>query len=803
MLKNYLKVAIRNLRRNKTYSAINLFGLAAGTLCCLYIVLYLQDQYSYDTHYQDAKNIYRIVTIVKLSDDKHDHATCSPPIAPALKSDFPEVQQFARLVPTLGATEHLLRYKEKSFYERSAFLADSSFFDLFNWHFTSGNAANALSAPNSIVLLQTVAQKLFNKEDPLNKIISIEDADGRHDFKVTGVIDESAGKSSIRANMFIRMDPNGIGKEILANTTWSGNNFTYSFIKLKPGTNAAALEKKLPAFLNKYGAEQMKSIGMTKELHLEPLTNIHTTVGHEHEMTPTVSRTFLFVLLLIAVLIQVIACINFMNLSTARASRRAKEVGVRKVIGAERKSLIFQFLAESFVLSLLGVLIALPLLALLLPYLNQLTQADIRLLSLLHGSIGLLLLAIVVITGLLAGSYPAFYLSAFQAIKVIKGNFTSHISVAGVRRSLVVFQFVLSIVLIAGIVCIYSQLNYIKNKDLGFDKAQKMIFSFYTPDAKKKMQVFANDVKQLPEVKAVSIASNYPGQFSYNDWIVYLQGGSLAAGVDQQNLASDENFVKAMGIKLVSGRDFRTGDSATVLINKTLMNRLGLKQESAAGNMLYCGDERKYEIAGVIEDLNYSSLRDDIKPFMIICDPKQYNLHHVIISANSDHYNGLLQKMRDIWNKDLATVPFEYVFLDDAVEQQYATEITLSGIINSFTLMAIIISCLGLFGLAAFSAEQRTKEIGIRKVLGASMVGIVRLLSTDFLKLVLLAFVIATPIAVWGISKWLQSFAYKIDLSWWMFILAGSLALCIALFTVCSQAIRAALANPVKSLRSE
>jgi len=803
MLKNYLKVAIRNLRRNKTYSAINLFGLAAGTLCCLYIVLYLQDQYSYDKHYQDAARIYRIVTIVKLSGDKHDHATCSPPIAPALKNDFPEVQQFARLVPTLGATEHLLRYKEQSFYERGAFLADSSFFDLFSWHFTSGNAANALSEPNSIVLLQTVAQKLFNKEEPLNKIITIEDADGRHDFKVTGVVDERAGKSSIHANMFMRMDANGIGKDILANTTWSGNNFTYSFIKLKPGTNAAALEKKLPAFLNKYGAEQMKSIGMTKELHLEPLTNIHTAVGHEHEMTPTVSRTFLFVLLLIAVLIQVIACINFMNLSTARASRRAKEVGVRKVIGAERKSLIFQFLAESFILSLLGVLIALPLLALLLPYLNQLTHADIRLSSLLHGSIGLLLLTIVVITGLLAGSYPAFYLSAFQAIKVIKGNFTSHISVAGVRRSLVVFQFVLSIVLIAGIIGIYSQLNYIKNKDLGFDKVQKMVFSFYTPDAKKKMQVFANDVKQLPEVKAVSIASNYPGQFSYNDWIVYLQGGNLATGVDQQNLASDENFAKAMGIKLVSGRDFRTGDSSRVLINKTLMNRLGLKQESAAGTMLYCGDERKYEIAGVIEDLNYSSLRDDIKPFMIICEPKRNDLHHVIINAHSDHYGDLLQKMRVIWNKDLATVPFDYVFLDDAVEQQYTTEITLSGIINSFTLMAIIISCLGLFGLAAFSAEQRTKEIGIRKVLGASMVGIIRLLSTDFLKLVLLAFVIATPIAWWAMSKWLQSFAYKIDLSWWIFILAGALALCIALLTVCSQAIRAALANPVKSLRTE
>jgi putative ABC transport system permease protein len=803
MFKNYFKTASRFLLKNKTFSFINIIGLAIGTLCCLYIVLYVQEQYSYDKYYKDAQGIYRITTTTSLSGDKHDMATTSPPIAPALKNDFPEVQQFTRIVPTLGASDHLIRYGEKSFYQKDAYSVDSTFFSVLNFHFVNGNESTALTEPNSIVLFKQVADKLFGNEDPINKVITLEDADGKNDFKVTGVVDESLGKSNIKASMFIRMNANGYGGSVLSNTMWAGNNFANSYIKLKPGTNVASFEKKLPAFLNKYGANQLKDLGMEKQLHLQPVGSIHTTIGHEVEMTDTVSNSFLYILLLIAALIQIIACINFMNLSTARASRRAKEVGVRKVIGAKKSSLRIQFLTESFLLSLISVGISLPLLMFALPYLNQITHADILLSSLLNYKIALLLGGIIIITSFVAGSYPAFYLSAFQAIKVIKGNFTNHVSVAGIRRSLVVFQFVLSVGLIASIIIIYSQLNYIKNKDLGFDKNQKLIFSFYTPSAKDKMHAFANDINELSEVKATSIANNYPGGSAYHDWIVYTQGGNLTTGIDQQNISCDENFVKTTGIQVISGRDFRFNDSAKVLINQTLMKRLGLTPENAHGTKLFYGDPGSLEIAGVIKDINYSSLRNEVKPFMLICVRKDRDLHNVIVNVNSSNYKTLLSKIEAIWHKDLYAEPFTYSFLDEEVQQQYQSDITYSNIINCFTLMAILISCLGLFGLASFSAEQRKKEIGVRKVLGASVSGIVQLLSKDFLKLVGIAILIATPIAWWGMNKWLQNFAYRIDISWWMFVLAGCIAICIALLTVSFQAIKAAIANPVKSLRTE
>lgn len=804
MFNNYFKTAWRFLLKNKAFSFINIIGLSMGTLCCLYITLYVKDQYSYDTQYNDAKDIYRIVTFLNVNGDKINMATCSPPIAPALKKDFPEVAAFTRIVPTLDANNHLLRYKNKSFYNGDAFLVDSAFFNIFNFHFDYGNATNALTEPNSIVLLKPIAEKLFGKENPVGKVITIEDADGTNDFKVTGVIDESLGKSTIHADMFIRMNENGYGSDILKNNTWTGNNFTYSYIKLKPGSNLAALEKNLPTFLNKYGAEQFKNSGMKKQLHLQSLTSIHTSEGYDHEMTPTISSSFLNILMLIAILIQIIACINFMNLSTAKASKRAKEVGIRKVIGAEKNSLRIQFLTESFLLSLLSVLIALPLLIIALPYLNQITHADILLSSLSDYTTGLLLFGIIVVTSLVAGCYPAFYLSAFPAIKVMKGNFSNQVSAAGIRRSLVVFQLVLSIALILSVIIIYSQLNYIKNKDLGFDKSQKLIFGFYTDAAKNKMRVFANDLKELPEVKAVSLANNYMGsQIPYHDWTVYLPGTDPAKAIDQQNLSSDENFVKTMGIKIISGRDFRFHDSAKVLINETLMKRLGLNLQNAPGSKLLTGDDRNYEVVGVMKDFNYSSLRDDINPFMIIYEPKRNDIHDVIINVNSSNYKTLLGKIETIWHKDLPSVPFQYSFLNADVQQQYQSETTFSNIINSFTLMAILISCLGLFGLTAFIAEQRKKEIGVRKVLGASVGGLVQLLSKDFLKLVGISIIIATPIAWWAMNKWLQSFSYRVAVSWWMFALAGVIAILIVLITVSSQAIKAAVANPVESLRSE
>ncbi len=805
MFRNYFKTAFRLLLKNKTFSFINIFGLAAGTLCSLYIILYVQDQYNYDKYYKDAKDLYRLTTDWSIQDDKGKWATATAPVAPAMKNDFAEVLEYARIVPPLADDHHLLTFKDKSFYEKEAVYADSAIFDLFNFHFVAGNPRMALSAPYSVVLLKPTADKLFGKEDPVGKVIQIDDAYGIGNFTVTGVVDESLGKSSICANIFMSMNSGGLGSFVSNNHSWSGNNFVISFVKLRSHTDAMQLEKKLPAFINKYGQAQLKSLGMSKILHLEPVGGIHTTPGYSGvELIKPVNPIFLYLLILIAAMIQFIACINFMNLSTARASKRAKEVGVRKVIGAERRNLVKQFLMESFLLSLLGVLIALPLLGLLIPYLNQITRADIHLYFLADHRLWLVLIGLIILTGLIAGSYPAFYLSAFAAVKVIKGNFTNHVSAAVIRRSLVVFQFVLSITLIIGIIIIYSQLNFIKNKDLGFNKDQKIVFSFHTYHL-APMRAFISDIRQLAEVNSVSRATNYPGKPVLNDLPVFLAGGSMATAVDGSFISGDEYFIKSTGIKLIAGRDFRSQDSGKAIINESLVKRLGLTRDRAIGTIIHSqtgnGSPIQFEITGVIKDYNFSSLREEVKPLFLIYGQQKGS--DIIANISSKNYSALLNKMEGIWQKDVPSVPFEYAFMDDVVQKQYEAEITMADIINSFTLMAILISSLGLFGLAAFSAEQRTKEVGIRKVLGASVLSLTRLLSKDFLKLVGVAIVIATPIAWWAMDKWLQAFAYRVPITWWMFALAGLIAVTIALLTVSFQAIRAAVANPINSLRSE
>ena len=607
--------------------------------------------------------------------------------------------------------------------------------------------------------------------------------------------------------MFISLKSGEVGKSIANDDEWAGNNFLYSYIRLRPGTSSLTLEAKIPAFLQKYAGPKMKQIGMKKGLAFEPVSSIHTSASYEIEPSKTADPSFLFVLILIAILIQVIACINFMNLSTARASKRAKEVGIRKVIGAGKYDLIKQFLGESFLLSFIGVIIALPLLLVALPYLNNITQTDIHLSFFADYRLWLMLASLILVTGFVAGSYPAFYLSAFEAIKVIKGNFSNKVSANGIRRSLVVIQFVVSIVLISGIIIIYSQLNFIKSKDLGFDKNQKLVFSFYTDDAQRKMPALANDLKQLADVNSVTSADNYLSQFVLHDHGVFPKGGNMSTAIDAQNIACDEFFVKTNGIKLISGRDFHRGDSLKVLINQTLEKKLNLNDQSAVGAKLYSqfgsGPLTFVTVTGVMKDFNYNSLHKDVRPFMLVYSNNPGNLSCMVVALKSENYKQTLANIAAIWKKDLPSVPLDYTFVDQEVQKQYETEIILSQIINSFTLIAILISCLGLFGLAAFSAEQRSKEIGIRKVLGSSVSGIIGLLTQDFLKLVTLSFLIATPVAWYMMNKWLQIFAYRILLSWWMFALAGLVALLVALITVSSQAIRAALMNPVKSLKTE
>lgn len=807
MLTSYFKTAVRFLLKNKTFSLINILGLTLGTLCCLYIVLYVTDQYSYDKQHENVENIYRVNqhSIAKGRGFEGDRSNTVAPVAPLMKHDFPEVEQFTRVVPFLGIDKQLLKYNNKSFYETEAAYVDSTFFDVFNFHFVAGNPATALLQPYSVVLLKPTADKLFGKDNPVGKSISIDNVNGKHDYVVQGVIDESLGKSHIHANIFITMNSGDMGDYMLHTDNWISNGYVSSYIKLKPNVNIALLQKKFPAFVNRYSGAQLKQWGIEESLFLQSVRSIHTTADIEGvSTTKAVSPSFLTILSLIAILIQVIACINFMNLSTARASKRAKEVGIRKVVGAGKKDLIKQFIGESLLLSFIGVVLALPLLLLLMPYLNQLTQANISYGFLTNYIIWLTLAAMVIVTGLIAGSYPAFYLSAFRVIKVLKGNFTSHVSAAGLRRSLVVFQFALSIILITTIIIIYSQLNFIKNKELGFDKDQRLVFSLYSGDGFDKLPLFIDDLRKLAEVKEASDASKYLGneQFFNNNFL--LKGQTDAGGTVADFIIADEYFIKANGIRLISGRDFRPTDSAKVLVNETMVKKMGLTPEKAIGEYLHDSQNRVEEIVGVMKDFNFNSLHSDVRSFLVWINNK-HNGYWPYITAhvNTDNYTRLLGKLEALWHKDVPGVPFDYSFVDEQVQKQYEADASLSRIITSFTLMAIFISCLGLFGLAAFSAEQRKKEISVRKVLGASVSGLTGLLSKDFLQLVGIAFVIATPIAYWAMYKWLQGFAYKVTISWWMFAIAGIASLLIALLTVSYQAIKAAVANPVKTLRSE
>ncbi len=583
MFRSYLKTAWRFLLANKTFSFINVFGLAIGTLSCLYILVYVKDQFSYDKHHADVKQIYRLDKKQKGPDGSYNLAISGGFMAPALKREFPEIEQFTRVVPFIGIDKHILNYKNHSIYEKNPFYVDSTFFEVFSYHFVAGNK-NALMKPYTVVLLKSTADKLFGNIDPVGKTITMDNSQGKTDYTVTGVVDESLGKSHLQGNIFISMNSGGNGDYTMHNLSWTNNNYIGSYLKLRPNINIERLEKKFPAFVKRYGGKELKEAGLEIGMYLQPISSIHTTTGLENPgIGKPVSTTFLYILSLIAALIQIIACINFMNLSTARASKRAKEVGVRKVIGADRNDLIRQFMGESFLLSLISVMIAVPLLIILLPYLNQITRADIPFDFLKDFRVWIMLCSLVLITGLIAGSYPAFYLSAFRAIRVIKGNFTSEISATGIRRSLVVFQFVLSIVLITGIVIIYSQLNYIKNKDLGFDKDQRLIFTFNSGESFEKIPTFMEDLRKISGIREVSNSSKFLSNPALFSNVFTLPGQSRTEAKYANFIVSDEFFVKANGIQLISGRDFMADDSAKILVNETFVRKMGIDPMNASG----------------------------------------------------------------------------------------------------------------------------------------------------------------------------------------------------------------------------
>jgi putative ABC transport system permease protein len=812
VLKNYFKIAFRNLFRNKAFSFINIFGLATGLATCLLIMLYIFDETGYDSYHKDADNIYRIAYKVKINADKEEGwPALAAPVAGGLKSGLPEIEQVTRILKYPNLDKTLLTYKKdaviKQFYETNGYYVDSNFFQVFNYEFKYGNGLTVLTEPNSMVLSESVAAKLFGDENPVGKPVKMGLDFGEFTYTVKGVFKEAYHKTHIPAHFFLSMHNGDFGAWAASETSWTNNNIFHTYIKLRPNTSRAAFEKNMVALLNAKSGTELKLIGFQRNYFLQPVKDIYLHSNLGYEIAPTGNVTYLYILGSIAAFILLIACINFMNLSTARSEKRAREVGVRKVMGAGRGSLIRQFIGESFIMCIIALALALFMAALFLPLFNSLTQKELSLFG--DRQLIMWIAGLTVFTGLVAGFYPAFYLSSFRPITVLKGKLLNSFSAATIRKGLVVFQFTISICLILGAIVIGTQMNYIKNQQLGFNKSQQIIVPLGSTNAQQNYAVLKNELLQQPGVKTVTSGSTYPGIPNIQAMLVRGEGKTTSDNVPVAAVGIENDYFETLGISVVSGRpfskDFRT-DSAGIILNEAAVKDLGYDVQSAPGKKVYYdfqGYHLSLDIVGVVKNYNYESLHSKIKPLGFVTRYFANKYTYLIADIKPGNYSRLLSAIGQSWKKVNPNLPFVYSFLDKDFQKNYEKDERTSSIVMYFTLIAIVIACLGLFGLAAFSAEQRSKEIGIRKVLGASVTNVTTLLSRDFVKLVIVSIVIASPIAWYGMNKWLQNFEYRIHIEWWMFLAAGLSAIVIALLTVSFQAIKAALMNPVKSLRTE
>ena len=816
MLKNYLKVAWRNVMKNKTFSFINIFGLSIGLTCCLLIAIYLHNELSYDSYHKNLSQLYQLgTTFVKNGKDDRTANTPSP-MAKAMQQEFPEIVETARLMSLFAEDKTLLQYTTpnnefKSFYETRGFLADSTFFKMFSYRFKEGNAATALDQPNTVVLSEEIANKLFGDQPALNKTIHISSSsNGDHDFKVTGVFIPSKIPSHIDGRFFMSISGGDVANYIRERTDLASNNMFYTYFLLASGANAKNLENKFPAFIDRHAGKDLKALGFYKKQFLIPVKDIHLQSDIKKNVTPPGSVTYLYILGSIALFTLIIACINFMNLSTARSSKRSAEVGVRKVLGAEKNALIQQFLGESVMMALIALGFAVLITQFLLPLFAQVSGKDFTMpfkqQALLYS--GFFVLALV--TGLLAGSYPAFYLSSFKPVKVLKGKFSNSLAAVSLRKSLVVFQFVISVILIIASVVISNQMDYLRSKDLGFAKDQQIVLPLRSSTAKNLYSSLKTELSKNPHIVSVGASFYYPGIFNPSDMPLYKEGASMNDSRRVYMNWVDDSFLQTLDIKTASGRLFSKAFPADtnlrMILNETAIRQLGFgSAKKALGKNAvidWQGEQYKFEIIGVAKDFHFQDLHLPIEPYGFqLNNNNQYS--YMIAHAKPGDIQATLKSIETTWHQLNPNEPFDYSFLDQDFQNGYKAETRLASIVGYFTVIAILISCLGLFGLATFSAEQRTKEIGVRKVLGASVAGIVSLLSKDFMKLVAVAIVIASPLAWFIMNKWLQDFAYRMEISWPVFLITSMIALLIALLTISFQAIRAALSNPVKSLRTE
>ncbi|MVT09198.1 ABC transporter permease [Chitinophaga tropicalis] len=805
MLKNYLKIAWRNLLRKKVYSAISITGLAVGVACCVLITMYVQDELSYDRYNTNINNIYRVLHAYRNIKDVDVKAPPSPqeyqvwgnaPVGAALSADFPEVKKVTQFTSPFT---YLLEHNDRRFQQDGLLFADSATFDIFSWRMLAGNPKKALEAPYSIVLTKSTAQKYFGNENPVGQTLR---AEGQFALNVTGVMEDVPANSHftfnglVSMNTFRQMKP-GIFSE------WGYIDF-YTYFIVPEHTDMKAMEAKIPGFVARHVP---KDDNETYTLAFEPLAAayLHSQAGRQPGVTGSLSNVYIFSL--IAVFILLIACINFINLSTARSMERAREVGVRKAVGAYQKGLVYQFLTESILLSLIAVVLAIVLVLVALPAVSEISGKPLNWRLLLSLKLAPAILCMPLILGLLAGSYPAWVLARFRPVEVLKGQFRSSGSGVILRKALVVIQFSLSVALIAGTAIVYSQLKHLRSHTLGFRQDQMLVIN-YAGDNKVNQSIDAVKaaLARNPAVQSITASRAVPGDFFPNaSTLVELRNGDMK--VETPALYEiDYDFIPAYEMKMAAGRaysrDFPSDVEQSLLLNEAAAKLYGYANPEDIIGKRFEQWGRKGQVIGIVKDFNYQSLHKKVEPLVIRMAPS-YVLNKISLRIKTDNLPQTIKELEKTWSSLAPHRPFLYTFLDQAFNLQYKQDEHFGELFAAFAALTIFIACLGLFGLATYATEQRVKEIGIRKVLGASVSSIISLLSSDFIRLVLIAIVIATPAVWWAMQQWLQSYAYRIEIQWWMIGLAGILAVITAMITVSFLAMKAAFMNPIKALKTE
>lgn len=800
MLRNYLKIALRNLRKHRTFSVINIVGVAVGLACFLLIALYVRDELAYDRYHTHADRIYRVQRTFLSSEGTPSLrlAQAAPPFGPLLKQDFPEAEQVVRVLDTNG----LLRYGERSFNEENFFFAEENLFKVFDFNLVSGNPAQALVNPFSILFSRPMAEKYFGSENPVGKTVRL---DSEFELTVTGVFEPLPAQSHFHPSFLLSFstlnDSRVYGAERLR-TNWSNNSFN-TYVLLAKGADPLRMERALPAFQDRH----VPSDGGTKPSKWSLLTMVNVRDVHLHshtdsEIEPTSDIRYVYLFSAIGLFILLIACINYMNLATARSAGRAKEVGMRKVVGAVRLQLIAQFLSESVLVVTFALGLAVGLVLLGLPMLNEFTGKTLAFSQLLDPMFVGILLGITLLTGLVAGSYPAFFLTSFRPIAVLKGRVQS-LGAGRLRQVLVVTQFAIAIALIISTVVVFNQMRYIQNYRLGYQKDQVLLLPD-VGDSTTNFETIRRELQQTGFVRDMGRSSRIPSGRLLDSWDASAMKGDSMAPVDVnlRGLRIDYDFIPTYQIGVAAGRNFSRSfgtDTSMIVLNETAVKLLGWTPQEAIGKRFRYGS-RDGHIIGVTKDYHFESLHQRMSAIAMVLDDR---FNWLSVSLTGRNLPAAVSAVEGVWKKHFPDRPFDYQFLDTRFDRLYAREQTQQRLFGVFAGVAILISCLGLFGLSMFMAAQRTKEIGIRKVLGATVPSLVALLSRDLLKLVLVALLVASPVAWYAMNQWLDGFAYRTSVGVGVFVLTGLTAIVIALLTVSFQSVKAALMNPVKSLRTE